>query len=79
MYVLDYLVYHLRPYGIVGHSQPLPKKLSLADVVLSDDLSRTTETPTAGAKLKLTAEVDTQLNRLLNTKDNQESKSLLPE
>lgn len=43
MYVLDYLVYHLRPYGIVAHSQPLPKKQSLADVVQTDDLSKTTE------------------------------------
>ncbi|XP_037031365.1 glycoprotein-N-acetylgalactosamine 3-beta-galactosyltransferase 1 [Bradysia coprophila] len=28
MYVLDYLIYHLRPYGIVGHPQPLPHKLT---------------------------------------------------
>lgn len=49
MYVLDYLVYHLRPYGIVAHSQPLPKKQSLADVVQTDDLSKTTEkTPEGG-------------------------------
>lgn len=33
MYVLDYLIYHLRPYGIVGHSQPLPEKLSFSDIV----------------------------------------------
>lgn len=33
MYVLDYLIYHLRPYGIVGQSQPLPDKLSFADVI----------------------------------------------
>lgn len=28
MYVLNYLIYHLRPYGIVKDSQPLPQKLS---------------------------------------------------
>lgn len=33
MYVLDYLIYHLRPYGIVGQSQPLPEKLSFADII----------------------------------------------
>lgn len=33
MYVLDYLIYHLRPYGIVGQAQPLPEKLSFTDVV----------------------------------------------
>lgn len=33
MYVLDYLIYHLRPYGIVSQAQPLPEKLSLVDVV----------------------------------------------
>lgn len=28
MYVLDFLIYHLRPYGIVGHAPALPDKLS---------------------------------------------------
>lgn len=32
MYVLDYLIYHLRPYGIVAHSQPLPIKLPNSDI-----------------------------------------------
>lgn len=32
MYVLDYLIYHLRPYGIVTHSQPLPEKLTVSDM-----------------------------------------------
>uniref|UniRef100_A0A2M4CJC7 Glycoprotein-N-acetylgalactosamine 3-beta-galactosyltransferase 1 n=1 Tax=Anopheles darlingi TaxID=43151 RepID=A0A2M4CJC7_ANODA len=45
MYVLDYLIYHLRPYGIVGHAQPLPKKLSLSDIVRMDDLAKTTPKP----------------------------------
>lgn len=27
MYVLDFLIYHLRPYGIIANSQPLPEKL----------------------------------------------------
>lgn len=47
MYVLDYLIYHLRPYGIVAHSQPLPKKLSLGDIVRVDDLGKTTPKPSA--------------------------------
>lgn len=33
MYVLDYLIYHLRPYGIVAHSQPLPEKLKFSEVI----------------------------------------------
>lgn len=33
MYVLDYLIYHLRPYGIVGQAQPLPDKLSFAEMI----------------------------------------------
>lgn len=36
MYVLDYLVYHLRPYGIISHSQPLPDKIPFSQVVGSD-------------------------------------------
>jgi hypothetical protein len=39
MYVLDYLIYHLRPYGIINYQQPLPKKLTLKEVfeTLDDD------------------------------------------
>lgn len=33
MYVLDYLIYHLRPYGVVTYAQPLPKKLNFSEVV----------------------------------------------
>lgn len=33
MYVLDYLIYHLRPYGLITNPQPLPKKISLAELV----------------------------------------------
>lgn len=32
MYVLDYLVYHMRPYGIVSHAQPLPEKIQFSDI-----------------------------------------------
>lgn len=37
MYVLDYLIYHLRPYGIVAHAQQLPDKIYLRDILLSAD------------------------------------------
>lgn len=33
MYVLDYFLYHLRPYGVVSNSQPLPEKLLFSDIV----------------------------------------------
>lgn len=29
---MDYLIYHLRPYGIIEYAQPLPKKLSFSDI-----------------------------------------------
>ncbi|KAG5668500.1 hypothetical protein PVAND_016439 [Polypedilum vanderplanki] len=32
MYVLEYLIYHLRPYGLVQFDQPLPKKISLSEI-----------------------------------------------
>ncbi|XP_055316508.1 glycoprotein-N-acetylgalactosamine 3-beta-galactosyltransferase 1-like [Sitodiplosis mosellana] len=32
MYVLDYLIYHLRPYGIVPFPQPLPKKVNFSEI-----------------------------------------------
>lgn len=32
MYVLDFIIYHLRPYGIVANSQPLPEKLQFDDI-----------------------------------------------
>lgn len=35
MYVLEYLIYHLRPYGLVTNPQPLPKKLSLEKIAKS--------------------------------------------
>ena len=37
MYVLDYLIYRLRPYGIVMNPQPLQKMNSFNDT-MSDDL-----------------------------------------
>lgn len=44
MYTLDYLIYHLRPYGIVGHAQPLPEKLAFPDVIgESETATQTTE------------------------------------
>lgn len=32
MYSFDYLIYHLRPYGIVSFSQPLPKKVNFSEI-----------------------------------------------
>jgi len=31
MYVLDYLIYHLKPYGIVREPQHLPDKLGVGE------------------------------------------------
>jgi len=33
MYVLDYLIYHLRPYGIVNTPDVLPNKLALGELM----------------------------------------------
>lgn len=33
MYVLDYLIYHLKPYGIVPYSQPLTGKITLNELI----------------------------------------------
>lgn len=33
MYVLEYLIYHLRPYGVINNPQPLPQKLSLENIL----------------------------------------------
>lgn len=32
MYVFDYLIYHLRPYGMVAYPQPLPKKVNFTEI-----------------------------------------------
>lgn len=32
IYVMEYLVYHLRPYGIAFMPQPLPQKVSLIEL-----------------------------------------------
>lgn len=33
MYSFDYLIYHLRPYGVVAFPQPLPKKVNFTELV----------------------------------------------
>lgn len=32
MYVMDYLIYHLKPFGILPTSDRLPKKLSVGEL-----------------------------------------------
>lgn len=32
MYSFDYLIYHLRPYGVVAFPQPLPKKVNFSEL-----------------------------------------------
>lgn len=34
MYVLDYLIYHLRPYGIIAYPQSLPKKVNVNESMI---------------------------------------------
>lgn len=37
-YVLDYLIYHLRPYGVVAYPQPLPKAVNFSEIsILLDE------------------------------------------
>lgn len=43
MYVLDYLIYHMRPYGIVSHSQPLPEKLLFSDIAGYEQITITSD------------------------------------
>lgn len=31
MYVYDYLIYHLRPYGLINAPEPLPEKLKVGE------------------------------------------------
>jgi hypothetical protein len=59
MYVLDYLIYHLRPYGIINYQQPLPKKLTLKEVfeTLDDDSGGDSKLLTHTAEVKDTKEV----------------------
>lgn len=35
MYVLDYLIYHLKPYGIVNTPDVLPSKLQIGELLPS--------------------------------------------
>lgn len=35
MYVLDYLIYHLRPYGIVAHPPPIAERMSVEEALAS--------------------------------------------
>lgn len=45
MYALDYLIYHLRPYGIVAYPQSLPKKVNFTELTfeLQHDRSKTND------------------------------------
>lgn len=40
MYVLDYLIYHLRPYGIIAYPQSLPEKKVMDNQIGSSSTSQ---------------------------------------
>lgn len=33
MWAMEYMIYHLRPYGIVNNPQALPKKIALDEIL----------------------------------------------
>lgn len=45
MYVMDYLIYHLRPYGIVAHPPPLAERMSVDEAMASVADLKTTVAP----------------------------------
>lgn len=50
MYVLDYLIYHLRPYGIIAHAQTLPDKIAIAELLQRQLQQQTTQTKYTNTK-----------------------------
>lgn len=54
MYVLDYLIYHLRPYGVVSFSQPLPKKVNFTEIVQQLEHERPEGPPVSKTNLSST-------------------------
>jgi len=42
MYVIDYLVYHLRPYGISPHFHPPDEKANVSTTTLPPSINATT-------------------------------------
>lgn len=60
-YAFDYLLYHLRPYGIIHYNEPLPKKVNFKEVIekLNSDrpipvvLPTTTSTTTTSSSVSM--------------------------
>jgi glycoprotein-N-acetylgalactosamine 3-beta-galactosyltransferase len=43
MYILDYLLYHIHPYGVVGKTDvQLPKKISISELLKTLNLNKST-------------------------------------
>ncbi|KRG03028.1 uncharacterized protein Dmoj_GI25533 [Drosophila mojavensis] len=60
MYVLDYLIYHLRPYGIVNRPDVLPNKLAVGELMPAPKEPKVIELPKPSEESMTEPEKETQ-------------------